>query len=118
MSSQLPTNPRAPRPGVRFAMRMLLAGLIVVLAGAVTVTAAIRNEAKDIVDIIKEESQVDDATVNALDDVESGKPQTLLLVGDDYRASEGEAGGQRSDTMILLRLDPDSKATTMLSLPR
>lgn len=118
MSSQVPTNPRAPRPGIRFGLRILLAGLVVVLAGAVTVTAGIRNEAKDIVDIIKRESNVDKATVEALTDVEPGQPQTLLLVGDDYRAAEGEAGGQRSDTMILVRLDPDSKATTMLSLPR
>jgi LCP family protein required for cell wall assembly len=118
MPSDLSTDSRAPRPGLKFGLRILLAGLIVVLAGAVTVTAGIRNEAATIVEIIKKESQVDDATRDALSDVESGGPQTILLVGDDYRASEGDAGGQRSDTMILLRLDPDSKATTMLSLPR
>lgn len=118
MPSDLSTDSRTPRPGLKFGLRILLAGLIVVLAGAVTVTAGIRNEAKDIVEIIKDKSQVDAATQDALDDVESGKAQTILLVGDDYRATEGEAGGQRSDTMILLRLDPDAKATTMLSLPR
>lgn len=118
MPSDLSTDSRTPRPGLKFGLRILLAGLIVVLAGAVTVTAGIRNEAASIVEIIKDKSQVDEATQNALDDVESGKAQTILLVGDDYRASEGDAGGQRSDTMILLRLDPDAKATTMLSLPR
>ncbi len=118
MSTQVPNDPRAPRPGIRFALRLMLAGLIVVLAGTVTVTAAIRNEANEVVQILQENSEVDEATVGALDDVESGKPQTILLVGDDYRAAEGEAGGQRSDTMILLRLDPDAQATTMLSLPR
>lgn len=122
MPSDLSTESRAPRPGVKFALRILLAGLIVVLAGAVTVTAGIRNEAKEIVDILKAESPVDEETREglnqALSDVVPGGPQTILLVGDDYRAAEGDAGGQRSDTMILLRLDPDAKATTMLSLPR
>lgn len=118
MPSDLSTDSRAPRPGLKFGLRILLAGLIVVLAGAVTVTAGIRNEAKTLVDIIKDTSEVDEATQKVLDGVEPGGPQTILLVGDDYRAAEGDAGGQRSDTMILLRLDPDAKATTMLSLPR
>lgn len=118
MPSDLSTESRAPRPGLKFGLRILLAGLIVVLAGAVTVTAGIRNEAATIVDELKENSQVDEATQQVLDGVEPGGPQTILLVGDDYRAAEGDAGGQRSDTMILLRLDPEAKATTMLSLPR
>lgn len=118
MPSDLSTDSRAPRPGLKLGLRILLAGLIVVLAGAVTVTAGIRNEAKDIVDTLKENSQVDEATQQVLDGVEPGGAQTILLVGDDYRAAEGDAGGQRSDTMILLRLDPDAEATTMLSLPR
>lgn len=118
MPSDLSTDSRAPRPGLKFGLRILLAGLIVVLAGAVTVTAGIRNEAATIVDILEEKSQVDEGTREVLDGVEPGGPQTILLVGDDYRAAEGDAGGQRSDTMILLRLDPDAKATTMLSLPR
>ena len=46
-----------------------------------------------------------------------GEPQTLLLVGTDrrYGAGKGEA---RSDTMMLVRLDPKQEATAVLNVPR
>jgi polyisoprenyl-teichoic acid--peptidoglycan teichoic acid transferase len=50
-----------------------------------------------------------------------GDPQTILLIGSDtIGKGETEAGREtaRSDTMILLRLDPESGATALLSLPR
>lgn len=48
---------------------------------------------------------------------ESGDPQTILLVGSDrrYRAGRGDA---RSDTLMLVRLDPDQEAISVLSIPR
>jgi LCP family protein required for cell wall assembly len=47
----------------------------------------------------------------------SGKPQTLLLVGSDRRYGDPR-GDARSDTLMLLRLDPKQNATTVLSIPR
>ena len=53
-----------------------------------------------------------------------GKPQTILLIGSDRRskssrdARTGSVGKPRSDTMILMRLDPSKKAIALLSLPR
>jgi LCP family protein required for cell wall assembly len=51
-----------------------------------------------------------------------GGPQTILLLGSDRRqkgAKDGGAGiGARSDTIMLVRLDPDRNATVLLSLPR
>jgi LCP family protein required for cell wall assembly len=51
-----------------------------------------------------------------------GKPQTILLIGSDKRASSARdakmGSGARSDTMILMRLDPRKKAIALLSLPR
>ncbi len=51
-----------------------------------------------------------------------GEPQTIMLLGSDRRpknAKDGGAGaGARSDTIILARLDPDKKATALMSLPR
>ena len=45
-----------------------------------------------------------------------------MLLGSDKRpknAKDGGAGtGARSDTIILVRLDPDKKATALMSLPR
>lgn len=61
------------------------------------------------------------------DDV-PGEPMNVLLVGSDTRSTlEGEekkfgnatqVGGQRSDTVIVLRIEPEAKRAAMLSVPR
>lgn len=56
-------------------------------------------------------------------------PMNVLLVGSDTRkniseeeqesfGSEREVGGQRSDTIIVLRVDPNEKKAAILSIPR
>ena len=56
-----------------------------------------------------------------------GDPENFLLVGSDSRAfveggqdaqSFGRVGGQRSDTVMLVRVDPSAKHAWMLSFPR
>ena len=63
-------------------------------------------------------------------DAPPGEPQNFLLVGSDTRAfvdsdsdaksfgSSSKTGGQRSDTIILVRVDPKSKRAAMVSFPR
>jgi LCP family protein required for cell wall assembly len=97
------------------ALRVLLAGGVVLVVVAAIVARTIQGEAELIVNSFAKNTPEAEETRAALSDVERGKPQTVLLIGDDSRKDEV---GQRSDTMILLRLDPDAKATTMLSLPR
>jgi LCP family protein required for cell wall assembly len=47
-----------------------------------------------------------------------GKPQTIMLVGSDRRHGDKKLGLKpRSDTIILIRVDPD-KGVALLSLPR
>src|SRR3954468_17754688 len=46
-----------------------------------------------------------------------GEAQTLLLIGSDHRATAAKHDA-RSDTMMLVRLSPDAKAVTVLSVPR
>ena len=41
-----------------------------------------------------------------LTEVEAGKPQNFLILGSDRRPGEGDKG--RSDTTMLLRIDPDN----------
>lgn len=43
-------------------------------------------------------------------------PVTLLLIGIDYRNGDEEPA--RSDSIIVMRIDPETKAVTMMSLPR
>jgi polyisoprenyl-teichoic acid--peptidoglycan teichoic acid transferase len=51
--------------------------------------------------------------------VGSGEPHTLLILGSDERHGEGgDEGGARSDTAILLRVDPGRDAIGLLSIPR
>ncbi len=56
---------------------------------------------------------------NVLDDVEPGKAQTILVLGSDKRYDDKVDGGiARSDTMMLLRLDPEKEATAVMSIQR
>lgn len=63
------------------------------------------------------------------DDVPIGEPMNVLVVGSDTRENIDQAGtdnfggtkevkGQRSDTIILLRVDPKKEQAAMLSIPR
>ncbi len=54
---------------------------------------------------------------DVLDAPEAGEPQTLLLVGTDRRYG-AEKEDARSDTMMLVRLDPRQQATAVLNIPR
>ena len=50
-----------------------------------------------------------------------GEPQNFLLVGSDTRegtADAAEVGGQRSDTIMVLRVDPESDRLSIVSFPR
>jgi LCP family protein required for cell wall assembly len=44
------------------------------------------------------------------------KPMNILLIGSDKTSAPGDPG--RSDTQMLMRLDPETKSISMLSLPR
>jgi polyisoprenyl-teichoic acid--peptidoglycan teichoic acid transferase len=52
-----------------------------------------------------------------LSQVHGAQPQTILILGSDKRANLGEERG-RSDTTILVRLDPDQNTITVMSIPR
>jgi LCP family protein required for cell wall assembly len=48
---------------------------------------------------------------------ESGEAQTILIIGSDYREGDPKENA-RSDTTMLLRVDPDNKVLSLFSLPR
>jgi polyisoprenyl-teichoic acid--peptidoglycan teichoic acid transferase len=47
-----------------------------------------------------------------------GQPATALVVGYDRRAGEGAGTKSRSDTVMLVRADPETKSVSLLSFPR
>jgi LCP family protein required for cell wall assembly len=63
--------------------------------------------------------RVDGLELNA---AEAGDPKNYLIVGSDSRSGENEeygaTGGQRSDSIMVLRIDPQSEQAVVLSFPR
>ena len=47
-----------------------------------------------------------------------GQPAVAMVVGYDKRYGEGKGAKSRSDTIMLIRLDPQGKTVSMLSFPR
>jgi LCP family protein required for cell wall assembly len=97
---------------------MLLGCTIVVAAVAATVATGTLLEVKAFTDALKQSPQL--KLGGELASANAGGPQTLLLIGSDKRAKSAldASTPPHSDTMILVRLDPNQPNTTMLSVPR
>jgi polyisoprenyl-teichoic acid--peptidoglycan teichoic acid transferase len=97
---------------------MLIGCLIVIAAVAATIATGILLEVKAFTDALKQSPKLN--LGNELATADAGGPQTLLLIGSDKRSKGAIDSGSppHSDTMLLLRLDPNQPDTTMLSVPR
>jgi polyisoprenyl-teichoic acid--peptidoglycan teichoic acid transferase len=102
--------------------RFALAGVIITCLCAATIASAVLLEVKEGLDIFRRNTTpIDPQVKQLLADVAPGKPQTILVIGDDRRKAEAlqkHPPPTRSDTMILVRLDPHQRATALMSLPR
>ncbi len=90
--------------------------LVIVAAASATSVAAFR-EIDALVDALKN-GGLD--LGNELVEAEAGKPQTVMLIGSDKRPEDpgtSLAEKPRSDTVMLVRLDPD-RGAALMSLPR
>jgi polyisoprenyl-teichoic acid--peptidoglycan teichoic acid transferase len=98
-------------------LRMLLAGLLIsVLTGGAVATAGLL-QLKDFTDEFRGLSHEAPLQKGTVTEAAPGKPQTILLVGSDHRFGDAK-GDARSDTMMLVRIDPKQSAITVLSVPR
>jgi LCP family protein required for cell wall assembly len=97
---------------------MLLGCVVVIAATAATVATGTLLEVKTFTDALKQSPQL--KLGNELAHADAGGPQTLLLIGSDKRAKSAVDASTpaHSDTMLLVRLDPNEPETTMLSIPR
>jgi polyisoprenyl-teichoic acid--peptidoglycan teichoic acid transferase len=99
--------------------RFLLAGFaIVVLSGTASATI-ILNEASSIADKVFRNTI--SAPASVVTPVYNGAPQTFLVLGSDRRGQASVVGNgeaSRSDTILLVRFDPERGQTSMLSIPR
>ena len=120
-----PPEERPPHLGRSQLLRGLLGGLIiVVLTSAAVATAALLEISTKLVDPLNPNGS--GISNESITPAEAGAPQTFLILGSDRRFDEIKANNPslkadapaRSDTMMLVRLDPDQAATSILSLPR
>jgi LCP family protein required for cell wall assembly len=106
-----------PRPGRGMFWRALLAGILVMLSTAGAVSAYGLLQVNEVLDILREGRAP--IEIPEIDRADAGKAQTLMILGSDIRYGDKEAGVKpRSDTIILVRLDPDKEVIAMMSVPR
>jgi LCP family protein required for cell wall assembly len=107
-----------PRLGRGMAKKFALGGVLIVLLTAIAVATAVLLEVHKDIGFVREGSVPIPGIKGVLDDVPAGKPQTILLLGSDRRFGDGKDNPPRSDTIIVVRLDPQKKATAIMSIPR
>jgi LCP family protein required for cell wall assembly len=109
---------KPPRVGRGLLWRGLLAGVLICLLTAGAVSATVMLQVDDIINIIEREGRAP-IEIPEIDRAEAGKAQTLMILGSDRRYGDRKLKLKpRSDTVILVRLDPDQNAIAMMSIPR
>jgi LCP family protein required for cell wall assembly len=106
-----------PRVGRGLLWRGLLAGVLITLMTAGAVSAAVLLQVDEIQNILTGEGRAA-IPIPEIDRPDAGKAQTLMILGSDHRYGDAKDQPPRSDTMILVRLDPDKEVIAMMSVPR
>jgi len=106
----------APKPR-RFWWRFSLAAVIIVLVSAAATATSILVYIDSIAKALGNNSGLNHKLQKYLSNVEAGAPENILIIGSDKRANLKEDPG-RSDTTILLRLDPEKETIAVMSIPR
>lgn len=114
-----PDDVSVPRPGWAMAKRFALASVLIVFLTAGGTATALLLQVKSGVDAFTRFNQRIPGVENVLDEVDAGEPQTIMILGSDRRWGDTKAKIRpRSDTILLVRLDPSKGATAIMSIPR
>lgn len=108
---------RPPRVAWGLYQRYAIAGAVIILLTTAAVATGALLKVKQVSDTLKTYGHVAQFKPKTITPAQAGKPQTILLVGSDRRFG-WKRGESRSDTMMLLRLDPKQQATAVMSVPR
>ena len=106
----------APKPK-RYWWRFSLGSVIIVVAVAAATSASILLYIGSIATALSHHNIYNAKLHRYLSKVNGGEPENILILGSDKRANLAEDPG-RSDTTMLLRLDPDREAIAVMSIPR
>ncbi len=101
----------------RFWWRFTLASVIIVVVSATATASSILLYLDSIAKALDPNHKVHTEVEHELEEVHGGGPETILILGSDIRPNSGEERG-RSDTTILLRLDPEKNLISVMSIPR
>jgi len=118
LSKPPPSGDHEPPPKPkRFWWRFTLGSTIIVLVTAAATATVILRYVDSIAKALSHNNVLQNKVEKFLSQTNGGEPENILILGSDKRASEpGDPG--RSDTTILLRLDPDQNAIALMSIPR
>jgi polyisoprenyl-teichoic acid--peptidoglycan teichoic acid transferase len=105
-----------PKPK-RYWWRFLLASSVIVVVTAAATSTSILLYIDSIAKALSHNNRLERKVKRFLAQTRGGEPENILILGSDKRASEPEDPG-RSDTTLLLRLDPDRNAIALMSIPR
>ncbi len=102
--------------------RFLLGGvLIVLLCGGATAAVTLRTATRIAAEVFPKLNQIH-APKGVVTPIYNGGPQTFLILGSDKRYgsknSEEREAAPHSDTILLVRFDPEQGQTSVLSIPR
>lgn len=108
----------APKPK-RYWWRFTLASLLIVAVSAAATATSVLLYLDSIAHALSHNNVLNNKLHKALAEVEPGAPENILILGSDKRAGEEfEEDPGRSDTTILLRLDPEDETISVMSIPR
>jgi polyisoprenyl-teichoic acid--peptidoglycan teichoic acid transferase len=112
-------NPLPPRERKGMFGRFALGSAIILLLAGVAAATAGFEEVRDITSAFSLNKPIE--TGNDITEADAGDPQTILLLGSDRRneaSTDPLAGGARSDTMMLIRLNPKADSISVMNVPR
>jgi polyisoprenyl-teichoic acid--peptidoglycan teichoic acid transferase len=113
-----PTGDHEPPPKrKRYWWRFTLASVVIIAVTAAATSTSILLYIGSIADALSHNNKLQNKVERILAQTHGGEPENILIIGSDKRASEPEDPG-RSDTTLLLRLDPDKNAIALMSIPR
>ncbi|MGH2925524.1 MAG: LCP family protein [Solirubrobacterales bacterium] len=101
----------------RYWWRFTLASVTIVAVVAAATAASILLYIGSIANALSHNNKLQNKVERVLAQTHGGEPENILIIGSDKRASEPEDPG-RSDTTLLLRLDPEKNAIALMSIPR
>src|ERR1700730_18860679 len=102
--------------------RFLLAGVLILpLSAGATATVALNTVSGIAEEVFPKINQIN-APKGVVTPVYSGVPQTFMILGTDRRTGAKDAADREnpphSDTILLVRLDPEHGQTSIMSIPR